>query len=139
MNTVPCRSNLFKNNDDAIMYVIEHRLKATSREKAVTLEQIIDTGINHHLCYRRPRNGKDGHPWSPRISVLMGIGTPSQTRNRENIHLFREKRTKGSKSVYYYWIDNTRDHRMKYDGTDNGDIMSFFKRFKKFGNIWGKK
>lgn len=138
MNRSVCRSRYFNNEDDAIMYIIEHALRADSRDRAVTLPQIIDMGIKRHCCWNRPRDGKSGHPWSPRISVMMGVGTPAQTRHRENIHLFREKRMYKGKPTYFYWVDQYHNHRNIQMPEKKSQIMTFFERFKKCGNIFGK-
>ena len=138
MKKSTCRSGFFGNEDDAVMYVIEHELMADSRERAVTLEQIIDMGIRRHHCRERPRDGKSGHPWSPRISVMMGVGTPAQTGHRENPHLFREKRTLNGKQTYYYWVDRFNDHRTPRMPERKSRIMTFFEKFKKCGNIFRK-
>lgn len=133
-----CRSKHFNNEDDAIIYIVEHALKANSREHAVTLTQIIDMGIKRHCCWKRPRDGKSGHPWSPRISVMMGVGTVAQTRNREQVHLFREKRLLKGKPTYYYWVDQFNDHTKPLMLEKKSQIMTFLEKFKKYGNIFGK-
>lgn len=138
MNRSICRSRYFDNEDDAIMYIIEHALGADSKENAVTLDEIINMGIKRHCCWERPRDGKSGHPWSPRISVMMGIGTELQTKNRKQGHLFREKRTLNGKSIYYYWVDQYHDHRVGQTHKEKSWLMTLFERFKKHGTILEK-
>ena len=59
-------------DNDNIVKIIKE-FGAISKETAITLEQVIDKGIQDGLCEIYPRGGKDGHPWYPRVSLIMGV------------------------------------------------------------------
>lgn len=101
------------NDSDKIMNIIEKVFKATSPETAVTMEQVIEKGIQMGMAEDYPRGKEDGHPWYPHTSVMMGVGAPDAVMNWEEIHLHRKKMHKvNGKSCFFYWVDKTKIHQV---------------------------
>lgn len=53
------------NDNDKIMNIISKVFNATSPDTAVTLEQVIEKGIEMGVAEDYPRGKEDGHPWYP--------------------------------------------------------------------------
>ena len=99
-------------DNDNIVKIIKE-FGAISKETAITLEQVIDKGIQDGLCEIYPRGGKDGHPWYPRVSLMMGVGSESNVANHEELYLHRYKAKKESdgKTCFFYWYDESKEHK----------------------------
>ena len=103
----------FDRMDDSekIMYIVEKVFKATTPETAVTMEQIVNKGIEMGITEDYPRGRKDGHPWWPHTSVMMGVGNPDAVANWEEYSLHRKKmHKKNGGTVMCYWVDGTKRH-----------------------------
>lgn len=103
----------FDRMDDSekIMYIVEKVFKATTPETAVTMEQIVNKGIEMGITEDYPRGRKDGHPWWPHTSVMMGIGNPNAVSTWEELSLHRKKMHKqNGGAVMVYWVDDSRCH-----------------------------
>ena len=101
------------NDNDKIMNIISKVFKATIPETAVTLEQVIEKGIEMGVTEDYPRGKEDGHPWYPHTSVMMGVGSPNAVMNWEEIHLHRKKMHKtDGKTCFYYWVDKSKTHQV---------------------------
>jgi len=107
-------NNLNKMNDsDKIMYIVEKVFNATSPETSVTMEQVIEKGIEMGIAEDYPRGKEDGHPWYPHTSIMMGVGSPEAVMAWEEIYLHRKKMHKnGHRSVFFYWVDKTKIHQV---------------------------
>lgn len=112
--------------NDKIMRTIERVLGATSRETAVSLEEVIEKGIELGITETYPRGKADGHPWYPRTSVMMGVGSFNAVVANEEKHLHRAKmRKEGGRAKMYYWVDRTRNHEMvRRDAKASGKMTS---------------
>ena len=101
------------NDSDKIMNIIEKVFKATSPETAVSLEQVIEKGIQMGVAEDYPRGKEDGHPWYPHTSVMMGVGSADAVMNWEEIHLHRKKMHKtNGKTCFFYWVDKSKVHQV---------------------------
>lgn len=101
------------NDNDKIMNIISKVFNATSPETAVTLEQVIEKGIEMGVAEDYPRGKEDGHPWYPHTSVMMGVGSPNAVMNWEEVHLHRRKMHKtNGKACFYYWVDKSKTHQV---------------------------
>ena len=101
------------NDNDKIMNIISKVFNATTPETAVSLEQVIEKGIEMGVAEDYPRGKEDGHPWYPHTSVMMGVGSPSAVMNWEEIHLHRKKMHKtDGKTCFFYWVDRTKVHQV---------------------------
>lgn len=107
-------NNLNKMNDsEKIMYIISKVFNATSPETSVTMEQVIEKGIEMGIAEDYPRGKEDGHPWYPHTSVMMGVGSPEQVMMWEEIYLHRKKMHKNNqRSVFFYWVDRSKVHQV---------------------------
>ena len=61
--------------DEKIIYIIEKIFCATDQDTSVTMEQVIEEAIKLGYTEDYPRGKEDGHPWIPRTSVMMGVGS----------------------------------------------------------------
>lgn len=101
------------NDNDKIMNIISKVFNATSPESAVSLEQVIEKGIELGVAEDYPRGKEDGHPWYPHTSVMMGVGSPNAVMNWEEVHLHRKKMHKtDGKTCFFYWVDKTKTHQV---------------------------
>ena len=101
------------NDNEKIMNIISKVFNATNPETAVTLEQVIEKGIEMGVAEDYPRGKEDGHPWYPHTSVMMGVGSPTAVMNWEEIHLHRKKMHKtDGKTCFFYWVDKTKTHQV---------------------------
>lgn len=100
----------FSNENDKIMYVIEKIFGAKSLETAVTMEQVVEKGIELGLCETYPRGKKDGHPWWPRTSVMCGVGSVNAVMANYEKYLHRQmvRKSNGKGKVMVYWVDKTK-------------------------------
>lgn len=97
--------------NEKIMNIIENVLGATSPATAVSMETIVNKGIELGATEFYPRGRKDGHPWWPRTSVMMGVGAPNAVAENEELHLHRQKMYQNSKRPKMcYWVDRTSEH-----------------------------
>lgn len=119
--------------NDKIMNIIEKVFNATTPETAVSMEEIINKGIEMGLTFSYPRGRADGHPWWPRTSVMAGVGSVNAVMENEEKHLFRQKMSKNGGHVkMYYWVDRTREHEVitrkdKADKKNKGEKSFDFK------------
>ena len=101
------------NDSDKIMNIISKVFNATTPETAVSLEQVIEKGIEMGVAEDYPRGKEDGHPWYPHTSLMMGVGSPEAVMNWEEIHLHRKKMHKtDGKTCFFYWVDRTKVHQV---------------------------
>lgn len=101
------------NDSEKIMYIVEKVFKATSPETAVSMEQIIEKGIEMGIAETYPRGKEDGHPWYPHTSVMMGVGSANAVENWEEPYLHRRKMHKTTGGVCMcYWVDKTKVHEI---------------------------
>lgn len=123
------------NENDKIMNIIEKVFNATTPETAVSLEQVIEKGIEMGVAEDYPRGKEDGHPWYPRTSLMMGVGAVDAVMANEEMHLHRKKMHKTSGSTaFFYWVDKTRNHEVvrrssKADGIK--DVQSKYQELPK--------
>ena len=102
--------------NDKIMYVIEKVLGAVTEDTAVCLEQVIEKGIELGITEDYPRGKEDGHPWWPRVSLMMGVGSRYAVDANEEFNLHRVKMVKErmpgqrTKASFFYWVDRRRRH-----------------------------
>lgn len=101
------------NENEKIMNIIEKVFKATNPETSVTLEQVIEKGIEMGVAEDYPRGKEDGHPWYPRTSVMMGVSdNVNALMENEEFHLHRRKMRKNGKGcAFFYWVDRTKMHK----------------------------
>lgn len=100
----------FNNENDKIMFILEHVFEAKSLETAVTTEQVIEKGIEMKLCETYPRGKEDGHPWYPRTSTMSGIHEDGTGNGNYESYLHRAlvKRDGYKNKVFVYWVDRTK-------------------------------
>lgn len=100
----------FNNENDKIMFIIEHVFEAKSLETAVTLEQVIEKGIEMNLCETYPRGKEDGHPWYPHTSTMCGIHQNGTGNGNYEPYLHRAfvKRDGSKVKTFVYWVDKTK-------------------------------
>lgn len=98
-------------HDENIMTVLK-TLGATSEQTAVSSEELIEKGIEMKLTEPYPRGKKDGHPWRPRLAVMMGVGSDGNCENHEekSLHRVWAKKSTGSGYTMFYWIDTKTPH-----------------------------
>lgn len=102
-----------KDDSEKIMYILSKVFNATSPETSVTLEQVIEKGIEMGIAEDYPRGKEDGHPWYPHTSVMMGVGSPDAVMTWEEIHLHRQKMHRNNnRSCFFYWVDKTKVHKV---------------------------
>lgn len=107
---IPSTELFFNNDNDRIMYVISKIFNATSLETAVTLEQVIEKGIEMGLCETYPRGKEGGHPWYPHTSTMCGIhkdGT-GNANYEQYLHRAFVKKEGNKSKVFVYWVDKSR-------------------------------
>lgn len=104
----------FKDDNEKIVYVVKDIFNATTPENGVTMEQIVEKGIELGLTETYPRGKKDGHPWWPRTSVMMGVGSVEAVMANEEVHLHRKNvKKEGEKgNVMIYWFDKKTKHEI---------------------------
>lgn len=108
--TINSSSMFFNNENDKIMFILEHVFEAKNLETAVTLEQVINKGIEMNLCETWPTDHV-GHPWYPHTSTMCGIHKTMGTLNGNyECHLHRAfvKKEGHKTKVFVYWVDRTR-------------------------------
>jgi len=100
----------FNNENDKIMFIIEHVFNAKNLETAVTMEQVIEKGIEMNLCETYPRGKEDGHPWYPHTSTMCGIHPEGTLNGNYEPYLHRAfvKRNSKKSKVFVYWVDKTK-------------------------------
>ena len=116
------------NENDKIMYIVEHVLGATSPETAVTMREIIDTGISYGATETYPRTGDDGHPWWPRTSVMMGVGSELAVEANEEPYLHRGILTNVKGHPYGYWVDRSRKHEVESTSEKSENIQAIIRK-----------
>ena len=101
------------NDSEKIMYILSNVFNATSPETSVTLEQVIEKGIEMGIAEDYPRGKEDGHPWYPHTSIMMGVGSADAVMAWEEIYLHRKKMHKNNhRSCFFYWVDKTKMHQV---------------------------
>lgn len=111
MKQIISTNKLFLNTDnDRIMFLIEKVFNANSLETAITMEQVIEKGIEMNLCETYPRGKEDGHPWYPHTSTMCGIHKDGTLNGNYECYLHRAfvKRNGSKTKVFVYWVDRTR-------------------------------
>ena len=100
----------FSNENDKIMFLIEHVFEAKNLETAITMEQIVEKGIEMNLCETYPRGKADGHPWYPHTSTMCGIHKEGTGNKNYEPYLHRAfiKRPETKRKVFVYWIDKSK-------------------------------
>lgn len=99
--------------DEKIIFIIEKIFCATDQDTSVTMEQVIEMGIKLGYTEDYPRGKEDGHPWIPRTSVMMGVGSDSAIQKHEVFELHRKKlKREGRYACFFYWVDRSKKHRM---------------------------
>ena len=112
-------------DNDKIMYVVNDILGANSPKNAVDMKTIIANGIDLGLAEPYPRNGHDGHPWYPRTSIMMGVGSETAVAANEEPYLHRDKMKRGcGRACFYYWVDKSHKH----------EIVTMDTEIKRYGN-----
>ena len=105
--------------DDKILFIIKDIFQADCFENAVSMEQIIEKGIELGLTkdyFTEKWEGykKGDHTWWLKIAVMAGVGTEEQLFSHEVKHLHRKKiqYTKGQRkaNTMVYWYDPTQEH-----------------------------
>lgn len=124
----------YMSEDDKIITVTRDYLNATSKETAVTMEEIIAKAIEVGFttdCWLGVR-GKEGymkgdHPWWFNAPIIAGVGTKEQLANHEDVHFHRdssqekmnERSTRDGDdddrmtTVFRYWYDGNSFHTPK--------------------------
>lgn len=103
------RKNFISENE-CIMYIIKNVFGANSKETAVSLEDVINKGIELGYTEDWPIDHV-GHPWYPHVSLMMGIGCESAVMENEekSLHRFKMRTDKGT-MAYGYYVDNSSIH-----------------------------
>ena len=123
---------LFKMNDnEKIMYIIEHVFGAVSPETAVTIREVIDLGIENELTEPYPRTGDDGHPWWPRTSVMMGVGSVEAVEANEEPYLHRAILSNIKGKPYGYWVDHSHKHEISSRSEKSESVQVVSRRISK--------
>lgn len=115
MKPIKCMSE----NEKIVATIKE--LGAKDFESAVTMEQIIEKGIQlgftedyNTECWNGYKEGD--HPWWTVVAPMMGIGTDMSVKENEELHLHRQKVVKegGSRksNVMVYWFDPKSKHAL---------------------------
>ena len=112
----------YMSEDDKIITVTRDYLNATSRETAVTMEEIIAKAIEVGFttdCWNGVR-GKEGylkadHPWWFNAPIIAGVGTKEQLANHEDVHFHRE------------YSKEKMNERSTREGDDNDRITNVFR------------
>lgn len=113
--------------NDKIVFITEHVLGAVNEKTAVTMEQIIEKGIELGVTEDYPRGKEDGHPWFPRTSVMMGVGSKTAVESNEQLHLHRKKMKKTSGgTAMFYWVDwkNPHEHVTRFSDAEGTKKVS---------------
>ena len=108
--TVNSSEMFFSNENDKIMFIVEKVFGAKDIETAVTMEQVIEKGIEMNLCETYPRGKQDGHPWYPHTSTMCGIHKDGTGNSNYECYLHRKfvKRPASKVKTFVYWVDKSR-------------------------------
>ena len=108
--TVNSSEMFFSNENDKIMFIIEKVFGAKDIETAVTMEQVIEKGIEMNLCETYPRGKQDGHPWYPHTSTMCGIHKDGTGNSNYECYLHRKfvKRPGSKVKTFVYWVDKSK-------------------------------
>lgn len=105
--------------DDKILFIIKDVLNACDLDSAVTMEQVIEKGIELGLTKDYITENWEGykkgdHTWWPKVAAMSGVGTKAELDAHEVPHLHRKKVRKNKvnrkSSVMVYWYDPNHKH-----------------------------
>lgn len=110
METIKVAEMRFTNDSERIMFLVEKVFGAKNLETAVSMEQIIEKGIEMKMCEDYPRGKEDGHPWYPHTSTMCGISEMGRDHSNYEPHLHRAfVKLAGHKTKsFVYWVDRSK-------------------------------
>lgn len=96
---------------EKIIYIVNEVFGAKSKETSVSMEEIIEKGVELGMTEPYHSYGKGDHPWWPHTAQMMGIG--ENVGENEEFFLHRTKMKKGGERVkMYYWYDRSKRHEV---------------------------